>query len=253
MMYIVGDAIEELSKLTGIYDGVLTSPPYNFGENPRHRKLGKKDKDFYDKYKDNMSLQSFIDYIVSLFKTLEAIIKPDGVICWNQGSSSKTPSLPFEMIGNIIQHTDWTVVDVIYWQKATCMPFQTSPNKTSPLVEPVYIFARKDYIKTHTANKPLGKKNEKTGQQFYGKVCNLFQAKNGKSTTDNFATYSVDFAEEMLNRYFKKNDTVIDPFVGSGTTLIAANKLDMNGIGIDISDIQRDSYISRERYIKNPE
>lgn len=40
----------------------------------------------------------------------------------------------------------------------------------------------------------------------------------------------------FLDLYFKRGGTILDPFMGSGTTLIEANILGMNSIGIDISD-----------------
>jgi 16S rRNA G966 N2-methylase RsmD len=42
--------------------------------------------------------------------------------------------------------------------------------------------------------------------------------------------------EVFLKNYFKKGDFIIDPFMGSGTTLIEANVLGMHSIGIDISE-----------------
>jgi hypothetical protein len=41
--------------------------------------------------------------------------------------------------------------------------------------------------------------------------------------------------EWFLSRYFKPNEIILDPFMGSGTTLIQGNELKMHTIGIDIS------------------
>lgn len=37
------------------------------------------------------------------------------------------------------------------------------------------------------------------------------------------------------NSYFKRGDVILDPFSGSGTTVVQANELAMHGIGIDVS------------------
>jgi len=43
-------------------------------------------------------------------------------------------------------------------------------------------------------------------------------------------------ATYFLSRYFKPGETILDPFAGSGTTLVEASVLAMNSIGIDISE-----------------
>jgi len=42
--------------------------------------------------------------------------------------------------------------------------------------------------------------------------------------------------EWFLSRFFKKNDIILDPFMGSGTTLVQANEMQMHSIGIEISE-----------------
>src|SRR3972149_11573337 len=41
--------------------------------------------------------------------------------------------------------------------------------------------------------------------------------------------------EIFLRKFFKPGQTVLDPFVGSGTTLVQANELGVNAVGYDIS------------------
>ena len=50
--------------------------------------------------------------------------------------------------------------------------------------------------------------------------------------------YFLDFHLNTFKKkvFFRKGDTILDPFMGSGTTLVQSSELGLNSIGIDISD-----------------
>ena len=51
------------------------------------------------------------------------------------------------------------------------------------------------------------------------------------------AKYTVSMLENYIKKYTKPNDIILDPFVGSGTTLLAARWLERKSIGFDINPI----------------
>ena len=69
--------------------------------------------------------------------------------------------------------------------------------------------------------------------------------KSGSHKGDYHGNFIPQIPYQMMMRYTKMNDWILDPFMGSGTTVIEAQKLNRNAIGIDINPYAVDLSSSR--------
>jgi DNA modification methylase len=56
----------------------------------------------------------------------------------------------------------------------------------------------------------------------------------GESTRDHPAPYPEELAYRLVRMFSFSGDTVLDPFMGTGTTLLAASRCGRNAIGVEI-------------------
>ena len=66
------------------------------------------------------------------------------------------------------------------------------------------------------------------------------------------ATFPVMLVEQLIDLYSNPNDTVLDPFAGSGTVLDVAQRMERNAIGIEINP-EYCEIIMQRVFDKNPQ
>lgn len=242
-------------------DLVMTSPPYNNSHDNNDRTNTKANnyraanagqyKDSkgnfvgigsyhkkYDVYLDMKTTDEYCDWIVSIFNQFDRILKHNGVILWNTSYQNENNECACWLsIADVIRKTNFTIVDHIVWKKKTAFPI-TQKNKLSKLCEDVFVFTRKDEWTSFHSNKEY-MSTSRTGQKFYKPINNMVEAENNDEICPyNKATYSTDLCYQLFRIYAPEGGLVYDPFMGSGTTALAAKNMNLNFIGSELSKNQ---------------
>lgn len=78
-------------------------------------------------------------------------------------------------------------------------------------------------------------KNVVDENEVLNSVWNDLSSPRNKYQLEHGAVYPVKLAERLIKMYSAEGDTVFDPFLGIGSTLIGAQGLNRNGIGIELN------------------
>ncbi len=215
-------------------DIVLTSPPYNTSR--KGSSLNNACANIrYDEYDDSKTDEEYIQWTVDIFNGFNKVLKHDGCVLYNLSYSSENTWLMWNVVSEIQKKTDFIIADCIIWKKPSTSPNSCSMNKLTRIVEYVFVFCRKDEFSTFYCNKGVSSER-KTGQIAYKNVFNLIEAPNNDGSCDiHKATYSTILCRKLLSIYANDGFIVYDPFMGTGTTAIAALRNNCSYVGSDIS------------------
>lgn len=227
-------------------DLVLTSPPYNTGRVSSSEKWRNQYQGKYDIHIDNMTQEEYIQWTINLFDLYNRVLSENGVILYNMSYGSDNTmntasvGLMWLVVAEIIKNTSFTVADRIIWKKKSALPNNTSSNKLTRIVEDVFVFVRKEEIKTFRANKEIKSvRRDRPSQIYYENVFNFVEARNNDGPCSlNKATFSSELCEKLLNIYAKPGSIVYDSFIGTGTTAVACQRMGLDCIGSELSKSQ---------------
>ena len=212
---LCGDSTDSNQVLTltngKVLDICFTSPPYNAGTTPTEIKSGKKSK--YENDNDNKSDES---YHALLLTTTHLSLQHSKYSFVNVQSIAGNKTVLIDFLFDMKKY----YADTLIWQKQTAQPAMAN-NVLNSQFEYVHCFSQK-------ANRAIGVK------EFRGTLSNVIEiSKQTKNEVVNHnATFPVEFASYFVSNF--SNESVLDLFLGSGTTMVASHQLNRKCYGMEI-------------------
>ena len=181
----------------------FTSPPYNGDTKSKHGDYyaTSKTQKFYgdDGFKDNMKSQEYVDFASTVLGNCFNAV--DGYVFWNVSYNANSRFEYIKQIEGFLPN----LIEQICWKKSSNFPLKGSMMRQW---EPIYVFS--------THKRPLGLK-EVTG--------NHWEISNTDAQhKDHKACFPVALVEKAISMFSGMANSVLDPFGGSGTSMIAAEK-----------------------------
>ena len=227
---INGDSLKELKKIPDeTFDLIFADPPYNLQlKNELTRPDASKVKALDDKWDQFESFKTYDHFTLDWLKECKRILKKNGTI-WVIGSYHN-----IFRVGAKIQDLGFWILNDVIWNKNNPMPNFRGTRFTN--AHETLIWASKNQSSKYTFNyQSLKCLNDDLQMRSTWNIpiCNGKERlkKNGKKV------HSTQKPESLLHRILlassKKNDLILDPFLGSGTTAVVSKKLGRNYFGIE--------------------
>ena len=213
---------KELQQNNIKVDHIITDPPYSISQdnNFSTMKHPRKGVDFGE-WDKSFDLYSWIDDYSKLLKS--------------NGSMIVFGSYRFiSHIIDRIEKNDLVVKDVLVWRKTNPMPRNAERRYVQDMEFAVWAVKKKaKWVFNKPENKPY--------------LRSLYETSvvSGKERTNHPTQKSLKLMEEIIKVHTNPNDTILDPFMGSGTTGIAAINNNRKFIGIELEKEYFDLTIER--------
>lgn len=226
---IIGDCREALKTLpNNSVHLVVTSPPYNVNKD-------------YGKWNDSMPLNEYLEFTKEWLTECYRVLTDDGRICINVPLSKyKDNAINVFQIYSVMKKIGFKDREIIIWVKK-----RKSDNrflvkqKTYGTWSPVNPMLRNPLEAILVMNKKDGRlncygKSDLTPREFLRWSYNLWEI-DTESDRSHPAPYPIELPKRLIKLYSFPNQTILDPFLGSGTTTKAAIELNRNSIGIELN------------------
>lgn len=189
----------------------FTSPPYNAGTTPTEIKMGKTSK--YANDSDDKSEDEYLKLLTD-FTNNTLLFSEYSFVNIQSLSGNKTALIDF------LYNMKSVYADTLIWNKQNSQPAMAE-NVLNSQFEYVHVFSNK-------ANRAIGTK------KFRGTLSNVIEIskQTQNKVKEHNATFPIDLAAHFILNFCEKS--VLDLFLGSGTTMVAAHQLNRKCYGMEL-------------------
>lgn len=204
---------------------MITSPPYNVSKT----------------YDEDLSLREYLDLLQSVFQETYRVLVHGGRACINVANLGRKPYIPLsDYISKIMIEIGFLMRGEIIWQKGAgagvSMAWGSWQSASNPVLrdthEYILVFSKGSFER-----KKEDRENTITKEQFmeWTKSVWTMNPESAKKV-GHPAPFPVELPFRLIQLYSFKDDIILDPFMGSGSTAIAAIKSNRNYVGYELDE-----------------
>lgn len=226
---ICGDCTKELERLSNMVDLTFLDPPFNQGKD-------------YSEHDDNLPHEIYWQWMQEICSKVYDLTSQGGAIYFMQREKNT------EYVLNTLRKSGWSLQNLIIWKKKTsAVPCGNKFGKHYQIIAYAIKGQKPRVFNRLRINPPLppNYKIEREDGMYVTDIWDdireltsgYFAGDEAIRNTDGSRFHKQQAPIQLLLRIILSSsnlgDTVLDPFAGTGTTLVVANQLGRNTIGIE--------------------
>ena len=204
---------------------MVTSPPYNVGKD----------------YDEDLSLDEYLAFLRRVWKEVYRVLVPGGRACVNVANLGRKPYIPLNgLIAKELIELGFLMRGEIIWDKAASSSTSTAwgswQSATNPTLrdthEYILVFSKGSFRR----DKMDGRTSTISREEFLEFTKSVWEIPSESARkVGHPAPFPVDLPYRLIQLYTFSDEIVLDPFIGSGQTAIAALKAGRHFIGYEIN------------------